>query len=68
MCPSDREGVGSWVWRSFKVYMTVFLHVALPPGSIKIFHTHLGENLARSFQNVFGIGVQRVLNLVFSRN
>ena len=31
------------------------------------FHTHLEENLARSFQNVFD-KCSRVLNLVFSRN
>ena len=50
------------------MYMTVFfIHVALPPGSTKIFHTHLEENLARSFQNVFGKCSKGLKSCIFKK-
>ena len=62
-------GCGGVFLVEVKVYMTVFfMHVALPPGSTKIFHTHLEENLARSFQNVFGKCSKGLKSCIFKKS
>ena len=56
MCPSDREGVGSWAWRGDAALL-------VPQKNSHL----LEENLATLFQNVFD-KFSRVLNLVFFKN
>ena len=50
-----------------RCYGRCYVKILIPLCTFLQFHTHLEENLARSFQNVFD-KCSRVLNLVFSRN
>ena len=52
---------------NIRCYGRCYVKTLVPLCTFLKFHTHLEENLARTFQNVFD-KCSRVLNLVFSRN